>query len=54
LSWSATTTTRYTWSTRSRLAVVPGTSHGLLADKPELCNTMIIDFLTEATESDDR
>jgi pimeloyl-ACP methyl ester carboxylesterase len=38
----------------AQLAVVPGTSHGLLADKPELCNTMIIDFLTEAAESDDR
>jgi pimeloyl-ACP methyl ester carboxylesterase len=28
------------------LAVVPGTSHGLLVEKPELCNTMVIDFLT--------
>jgi pimeloyl-ACP methyl ester carboxylesterase len=27
------------------LAVVPGTSHGLLVEKPELCNTMILDFL---------
>lgn len=25
---------------------MPGTSHGLLAEKPELCNTMILDFLT--------
>ena len=32
----------------TQLAVVPGTSHGLLADKPELCNTMIIEFLTES------
>lgn len=27
------------------LAVVPGTSHGLLVEKPALCNTMILDFL---------
>jgi pimeloyl-ACP methyl ester carboxylesterase len=27
------------------LAVVPGTSHGLLVEKPRLCNTMILDFL---------
>jgi pimeloyl-ACP methyl ester carboxylesterase len=30
----------------AELAVVPGTSHGLLVEKPELCNTMIVDFLT--------
>ncbi|WP_328423878.1 alpha/beta hydrolase [Micromonospora sp. NBC_00389] len=36
---------------RSQLAVVPGTSHGLLADKPDLCNRLIIDFLTEPLES---
>jgi pimeloyl-ACP methyl ester carboxylesterase len=30
----------------AELAVIPGTSHGLLVEKPELCNTMIIDFLT--------
>ncbi|MGH8903001.1 MAG: alpha/beta fold hydrolase [Egibacteraceae bacterium] len=29
----------------AELAVIPGTSHGLLAEKPELCNTMIVDFL---------
>jgi pimeloyl-ACP methyl ester carboxylesterase len=28
------------------LAVVPGTSHGLLVEKPQLCNIMVIDFLT--------
>lgn len=28
------------------LAVVPGTSHGLLLEKPELCNGMFLDFLT--------
>jgi pimeloyl-ACP methyl ester carboxylesterase len=28
------------------LAVVPGTSHGLLVEKPELCNGMVIEFLT--------
>jgi pimeloyl-ACP methyl ester carboxylesterase len=30
----------------AELAVVPGTSHGLLVEKPGLCNTIIIDFLT--------
>lgn len=29
----------------AQLAIVPGTGHGLLADKPELCNWMITDFL---------
>jgi pimeloyl-ACP methyl ester carboxylesterase len=28
------------------LAVVPGTSHGLLVEKPELCNRVMLDFLT--------
>jgi pimeloyl-ACP methyl ester carboxylesterase len=28
------------------LAVVPGTSHGLLVEKPDLCNKIIVDFLT--------
>jgi pimeloyl-ACP methyl ester carboxylesterase len=28
------------------LAVVPGTSHGLLVEKPALCNTIALDFLT--------
>jgi hypothetical protein len=26
--------------------VVPGTSHGLLVEKPELCNLLITEFLT--------
>ncbi len=30
----------------AQLAIVPGTGHGLLADKPELCHTMIAEFLT--------
>jgi pimeloyl-ACP methyl ester carboxylesterase len=30
------------------LAVIPGTSHGLLVEKPALCNSLIIDFLTTA------
>jgi pimeloyl-ACP methyl ester carboxylesterase len=30
----------------AELAVVPGTSHGLLVEKPALCNTLIVDFLT--------
>lgn len=31
----------------SELAVVPGTSHGLLSEKPDLCNEIIIEFLTQ-------
>jgi pimeloyl-ACP methyl ester carboxylesterase len=31
----------------SELAIVPGTSHFLLQEKPMLCNTVIVDFLTE-------
>jgi pimeloyl-ACP methyl ester carboxylesterase len=31
---------------RSQLAVVPGCGHGLFADKPELCNRIVTDFLT--------
>jgi pimeloyl-ACP methyl ester carboxylesterase len=30
----------------AELAVVPGTSHFLLQEKPELCNEIILDFLT--------
>jgi pimeloyl-ACP methyl ester carboxylesterase len=30
----------------AELAIIPGTSHGLLVEKPTLCNTLIIDFLT--------
>lgn len=30
----------------AELAVVPGTSHGILHEKPALCNTIIVDFLT--------
>ena len=33
---------------KAQLAIVPGTGHGLLADKPDLCNRIIIDFLKEA------
>ena len=29
----------------AELAIVPGTGHGVLGDKPDLCNRMIIDFL---------
>ena len=29
----------------AELAVGPGTSHGLLHEKPALCNTIIVDFL---------
>ena len=31
---------------RGELAVVPGTSHGLLVEKPDLCNKIVVDFLT--------
>jgi len=31
----------------AELAVVPGTSHGLLVEKPDLCNTMILEFLAK-------
>ena len=30
----------------AELAVVPGTSHGLLHEKPVLCNAIMVDFLT--------
>lgn len=31
----------------SELAVIPGTSHGLLVEKPELCNMVITEFFTK-------
>jgi pimeloyl-ACP methyl ester carboxylesterase len=31
---------------RGEFAVVPGTSHGLLVEKPDLCNKIVVDFLT--------
>ena len=31
---------------QAELAVIPGTSHGLLVEKPGLCNTIVVDFLT--------
>jgi pimeloyl-ACP methyl ester carboxylesterase len=31
----------------SELAIVPGTSHALIIEKPELCNRIILDFLTK-------
>jgi pimeloyl-ACP methyl ester carboxylesterase len=31
---------------QAELAIVPGTSHGLLVEKPALCNTIIVDFLS--------
>ena len=30
----------------ARLAIVPGTSHGLLVEKPELCNAILLDFFS--------
>jgi pimeloyl-ACP methyl ester carboxylesterase len=35
---------------RSQLAIVPGTGHGLLMEKPDFCNQIITDFLTEPVE----
>jgi pimeloyl-ACP methyl ester carboxylesterase len=29
----------------AELAVIPGSSHGLLVEKPGLCNTILVDFL---------
>lgn len=31
----------------AELAVIPGTSHGLLHEKPALCNSIIVDFLSK-------
>jgi pimeloyl-ACP methyl ester carboxylesterase len=39
---------------RSQLAIVPGTGHGLLMEKPDLCNQIIIAFLTEEIEGGGR
>ena len=33
----------------SELTVIPGASHGLLVEKPALCNTILIDFLDDLT-----
>ena len=30
----------------SELAIIPGTSHALVIEKPGLCNEIILDFLT--------
>jgi pimeloyl-ACP methyl ester carboxylesterase len=29
----------------AELAIIPGTSHGLLVEKPDLCNKVVLDFL---------
>jgi pimeloyl-ACP methyl ester carboxylesterase len=34
----------------SQLAIVPGTGHGLLMEKPDLCNRIIIGFLAEPAD----
>jgi pimeloyl-ACP methyl ester carboxylesterase len=31
----------------AELAVIPGTSHGLLHEKPELCNSVLVEFLVD-------
>jgi pimeloyl-ACP methyl ester carboxylesterase len=30
----------------SELAIVPGTSYGFLVEKPDICNALLLDFLT--------
>jgi pimeloyl-ACP methyl ester carboxylesterase len=35
----------------AQLAVVPGTGHGLFAEKPALCNRIVIEFLEEKEEA---
>ena len=32
---------------KGELAIVPGTSHGLLVEKPALCNQAIVSFLAD-------
>jgi hypothetical protein len=39
---------------QSQLAVVPGTGHGLFAEKPGLCNQLVIELLTEDLHGDTR
>lgn len=40
------TTAMYRGIPDAELAIVPGTSHGLLHEKPALCNSIILEFLT--------
>jgi pimeloyl-ACP methyl ester carboxylesterase len=37
----------YRGISEAELAIIPGTSHGLLVEKPELCNQVITQFLTQ-------
>jgi pimeloyl-ACP methyl ester carboxylesterase len=39
--------TMYRSMPEAELAVVPGTSHGLLVEKPDLCNLILAEFLTK-------
>jgi pimeloyl-ACP methyl ester carboxylesterase len=38
--------TMYRGLSQAELAIVPGTSHGLLVEKPSLCNTILLDFFS--------
>jgi pimeloyl-ACP methyl ester carboxylesterase len=38
--------TMYRGLSQAELAIVPGTSHGLLVEKPSLCNTIPLDFFS--------
>ena len=42
------TVTLYNGIPDAELAIVPGTSHFLLREKPDLCNAIMLDFLTGA------
>jgi pimeloyl-ACP methyl ester carboxylesterase len=42
------TVTLYNGIPDTELAIVPGTSHFLLREKPDLCNAIMLDFLTGA------
>ncbi|MDV8021921.1 hypothetical protein [Rhodococcus sp. IEGM 1330] len=35
----------------AELSIVPGTSHGLLVEKPVLCNEILIDFTRDAAQT---
>jgi pimeloyl-ACP methyl ester carboxylesterase len=45
-TWFADTIALYRAIPDSELAIVPGTSHFLIQEKPDLCNKIILEFLT--------
>jgi len=38
----------------AQLAVIPGAGHGVVFEKPDLVNRIILDFLDESNEAEDR